>query len=224
MKKHFSIFLASLVIYSAPAEAKKTPVLAPLELQALQSREFETSKDNLFGAVMTVLQDMGYQVISADVQTGFITAASATQNKTSFLMALAESSASGNTKVTCFLQSMPNGQTKVRLNFLNSRNISSMYGQSSQEDKPIMDVAVYANAWDKIDEALFVMGALQAPVPGGSPGSRELKAAAPVQRSSVPDLPSGSIAGTSLSPSTATLINSMPGPPASSTTSANPRP
>jgi hypothetical protein len=163
MKKYFVFVLAALAAMASPAYAKKAPQLTPMELQGLQSKEFETTKDNLFGAVMTVLQDLGYQVQTADLQTGFVTAVSATQNKTNFLMALGGVAASGNTKVTCFLQSMPSGMTRVRLNFLNSRNTSSAYGQSSQDDKPILDVAVYHNAWEKIDEALFVMGALQAP-------------------------------------------------------------
>ena len=165
MKKLILIILAVFAMSTTPAWAKKAPQLTPMELQALQSREFETTKDNLFGAVMTVLQDLGYQVQTADVQTGFVTAVSATQNKTNFLMALGGMAASGNTKVTCFLQAMPSGMTRVRLNFLNSRNTSSAYGQNSQNDKLILDAAVYHNAWEKIDEALFVMGALQAPTP-----------------------------------------------------------
>ena len=54
MKKFIiaALFVASVSI--VPAEAKKAPQMTPLEMQALQSREFETSKDNLFGAVMTV--------------------------------------------------------------------------------------------------------------------------------------------------------------------------
>lgn len=161
-KKIFSAIAATSFVVANPALAKKAPELTPMELQAIQSREFETNKENLFGAVMTVLQDLGYQVQSADLQTGFITAVSATQNKTNFLMALGGVTASGNTKVTCFLQSMPSGMTRVRLNFLNTKNISSSYGQNSQNDKPILDATIYRNAWEKIDEALFVSGALQA--------------------------------------------------------------
>lgn len=162
MKKVIVVALAASLISATPVMAKKSPQMTPMELQALQSKEFETTKDNLFGAVMTVLQDLGYQVQSADLQTGFITAISATQNKTNFLMAIGGVRASGNTKVTCFLQSMPSGQTRLRLNFLNTKSQSSAYGQSSQDDKPVLDAMVYNNAWEKIDEALFVSGALQA--------------------------------------------------------------
>jgi hypothetical protein len=189
MKKLLILIFSLFALSATPAIAKKAPQLTPMELQALQSREFETSKDNLFGAVMTVFQDLGYQVQTADVQTGFITAVSATQNKTNFFMALGGMSASGNTKVTCFLQAMPSGMTRVRLNFLNSRNTSSAYGQSSQVDKQILDAAVYHNAWEKIDEALFVMGALQATAPAAPPAAPVTEPAVQAPNSPAPATP-----------------------------------
>lgn len=152
--------LAGLAIFAgASAEAKK-PKMTPMELQAIQSREFEVSKDVAFGAVMTVIQDLGYTVESADLASGFITAASPTENKTGFFEALGGMSASGNTVMTAFLLQMPNGMTRIRLNFVNSKSTSSAYGRDSRNDKPILDPAVYSNAWERIDEALFIMGAL----------------------------------------------------------------
>lgn len=174
MKKTVLAVLLSVSVCSVPALAKKAPELTPLQLQSLQSREFETTKDNLFGAVMTVLQDLGYQVQSADVSTGFIAAVSATQNKTNFFEAIGGARSSGNTKLTSFIQAMPSGTTRVRLNFLSSKTTSMQYGQNSQNDKPLLDAAIYNNAWDKIDEALFVMGALEAtptPKPGPLPST-----------------------------------------------------
>jgi len=112
---------AMALLSSGAAEAKKKPTMTPMELQAIQSKEFEVKKDDLFSAVMTVTQDLGYQVESADLQTGFITAASATENKTGFFEAFAGMSSSGNTRMTAYIQQMPNKMSKVRLNFLNSK-------------------------------------------------------------------------------------------------------
>ena len=131
-----------------------------MELQSIQAKEFDTSKEIAFGAVMTVIQDLGYIVESADITSGFITAVSPTENKTNFFTALGGGSSSGNTVMTAFLLQMPNGRTRVRLNFVNTKNSSSAYGRDSRKDKPILDPAVYNNAWERIDEALFVMGAL----------------------------------------------------------------
>lgn len=165
-RNFFGAALAAIVLSfsSIPqiAFAKKAPELTPLELQALQSKEFETSKDNLFGAVMTVVQDLGYQVQSADLQSGFITAISATEQKTNFFEALAGAQSQANTRMTAFIQALPNGMSRVRLNFLYSKSTSMRYGQGMTNDKPVLDAVAYRNAWDKIDEALFVAGALEA--------------------------------------------------------------
>jgi len=169
MKKIALALALGLSINSAPALAAKRPQLTPMELQAIQSKEFETTKDAAFGALMTVIQDLGYTVQSADVNTGFITAASPTENKTGFFDAMAGAAASGNTVMTAFLMQMPSGMTRVRLNFVNSKNLSSGYGQQSRQDKPILDAKVYQTAWEKIDEALFVMGALASSAPKAAP-------------------------------------------------------
>lgn len=156
MIKRFLLALALACSLTTPVLAKKKPALTPLELQAIQSREFETTKDTLFSSVMTVFADLGYQIENADLQTGFITATSATVNKTSFIGALAGVASSGNTRATAFVEKMNNGMSRVRLNFLETKQNSSNYGQQSRNDRPILDPAVYNKAWDKIDEALFV--------------------------------------------------------------------
>lgn len=164
--KKFAIALAlGLSLASTPSYAAKNPNMTPMELQSIQSKEFETNKETAFGAVMTVVQDLGYTVQSADLNSGFITAASPTENKTGFFDAMVGAASSGNTVMTAFILHMPSGMTRVRLNFVNSKNMSSAYGRDSREDKPILDPHVYRTAWDKIDEALFVMGALSSSAP-----------------------------------------------------------
>ena len=159
MTKFLAAVAAASMLATTPALAKE-PKLTPMELQAIQSREFEVTKAMAFGAVMTVIQDLGYTVESADVTSGFITAASPTENKTGILEAFAGMSSSGNTVMTAFLLELPNQRTRVRLNFVNSKESSTAYGRDSRKDKPILEPAIYNNAWERIDESLFVMGAL----------------------------------------------------------------
>jgi hypothetical protein len=167
MKKN--IILLSLAFFAAsasgPVYAKKQPKLTPMELQAIQSKEFQTSKEALFASTMSVFQDLGYTINSAEMQTGFITANSPMANKTNFWGAMAGVASQGMTKATAFIESMPNGYSRIRLNFVNSVQSSSAYGRNSQADKPILDAAPYRAAWEKIDEALFVRNALAAPAP-----------------------------------------------------------
>ena len=49
--------------------------LTPMEIQAMQTREFDADKKVAFGAVMSVIQDLGFTVSGADLETGFIQAA-----------------------------------------------------------------------------------------------------------------------------------------------------
>lgn len=79
------------------------PQLAPLEIQAIQSREFETVKPTAFAAVLSVFQDLGYIVESADKDTGFITAKSPTSGGFSLLTGQTLQSA---TKATAFVEEL----------------------------------------------------------------------------------------------------------------------
>lgn len=163
MLKKIVIATASVALLSGtPVEAKKKPEMTSLELQALQSHEYETTKEILFASVVSVFQDLGYQLSNADLPSGFITASSPMKNKTSIWDALGSSKGSGNTKVTAFVEQMPGGRARVRLNFVNSKTTSGMWGGSSAEDKPIFDPITYKVAWDKIDEAVFTRTATTA--------------------------------------------------------------
>lgn len=146
------------VALALSAGCATTPTASPtaLQVQAYQTKEFETDKSPAFGAVISVFQDLGYIVQSADKDTGFITAYSPSKNTTNIFLALGGSQSSGQTKATAFLEQIRPGFTSVRLNFVNSNKVSSAYGQSSDTDKPIMDPAVYQNAFNKIEDAIFV--------------------------------------------------------------------
>jgi hypothetical protein len=152
--------LVGAAIVATPAEARKAPALTPMELQALQSREYQTSKDQVFSSVVSVFQDLGYQISAADVASGFITAGSASKNKTGFFEALGGMRSSGASRVTAFIETMPSGLTRARLNFMNTKNSSSIYGSSSSKDTPILDPKTYQIAFEHIEEALFERGAL----------------------------------------------------------------
>lgn len=135
-----------------------TPVMeqTPLQLQAVQSREYDANKSVTFAATMSVLQDLGYIIQSADKDTGFITANSAASNSTNFGEALGGFTSNSVTKVTVFIEELRPGMTKVRLNFVNHKASSGSYGQSFNRDTPITDAATYNNALEKIEDAIFV--------------------------------------------------------------------
>lgn len=151
--------LCGLVLSGCAGSARQEPT--SLEIQAFQSREFEATKGEVFGSVMSVFQDLGYIIESADVETGFITSASASQNKTNFWQALNYVSSSGQTKATAFVEPLASGRVRARLNFVDTENKSGRFGQAMSEDTPIMDPAVYKAAFDKIEEALFIRQSME---------------------------------------------------------------
>lgn len=174
MRKLYIACAAALTLASAsPAIAQKKPQLTPMQIQAMQMKEFEAPKPMLFSSVVDVFQDLGYTISSADLASGFITAESATVNKTSLLEAFAEARSSGNTRATAFIEQMPSGMTRVRLNFVASKTMSMQWGQAQKQDTPILDPAVYQRAYEKVDEALFVRGATAAPKPPEAPAAAE---------------------------------------------------
>lgn len=154
--------IAAIMLAGCATTPKATKT--PLEIQALQTHEFNTTKHVAFNAVVSVFQDLGYIVNSANLQTGFITATSPTKNKTGFWDALAQTTVNGKTKATAFVSSAGPSVTKVRLNFVVVSSSSSRYGQSNENDTPILTGKVYQNAFNKIGNAIFVQG-------GGQPAS-----------------------------------------------------
>lgn len=130
--------------------------LTPMQIQAFQTHEFESSKSTAFNSILSVFQDLGYIVDSADKSTGFITASSAAENKTGFWQAAGGTTSSGKTKATAFVEEIRPGLSRIRLNFVDTRNLSSAYGQESQEDTPILDPKPYQVAFDKVGTAVFV--------------------------------------------------------------------
>lgn len=159
-----------------------------MEVQALQSHEFETTKEILFASVVSVFQDLGYQIENADLPSGFITASSATTNKTSFWEAMANQASTGNTRATAYIEQFAGGRAKVRLNFLNTKMSSGLYGQSAKNDKPILDPQTYQIAWEKIDEAIFVRSATKAS-PAAPPSDNTTTTIAPASKSPTTSTP-----------------------------------
>ena len=121
-----------------------------LELQSFQRQEFETTKKIAFASTLSVFQDMGYIIKTADIETGLISASSPTQNMVFF------GSTMKNTEASAFIEEMSPNKTFVRLNFVAVVEQSSGYGMKGKSDKPIMDAKTYQNCFQKIQEGIFL--------------------------------------------------------------------
>lgn len=166
-----SLLLLSCASFNATGAVSE--MIPPMELQAVQAREFNVPRETAFKAVMSVLQDLGYTLQSADIASGFISAVSPAVDTTSPISKfLLGSDSYSEVAVTASFLPMPSGTTRVRLNFVERRAKLELMGKS-RDDRPVLDPDVYEKAWEKVDETLFMLKAtndLSQPVkPGTSP-------------------------------------------------------
>ena len=154
MKKIY-ILLPILFILITGCETTKPKVnLTPLEIQSMQSRSYEHGKDIVFPSVMSVFQDLGYSINSADINTGLITAESAADSDKALKFWLGITKVS-QTKANAFIEEIGN-ETKVRINFVVTKKKSFGYGQTDREDEQILNPQPYQNAFEKIENAIFI--------------------------------------------------------------------
>lgn len=150
MKK---IFIALLVVVlSGCVQQEYKPTKSALELQAIQAKEFETTKNIGFAATLSVFQDLGYVVNSASLETGLINGKSPTNQ--SFVPFVGQ--VMKDVKAIAFVEEITPGRTKVRLNFVNSTSSSSGYGMRGEHDIPIEDGVMYQDVFSKIQQAIFI--------------------------------------------------------------------
>ena len=150
--------LAFVVFASIGLSACETtptkPTMTPLEIQSLQSRDYGAPKEIVFPSVISVFQDIGYTISNADIQTGLISAQSASDSDFASKFWLGVTKVS-QTKATAFIETI-GGKTRARLNFVETKKKSSAYGQTDQEDTPLLNAQLYQNAFEKIENAIFI--------------------------------------------------------------------
>jgi hypothetical protein len=152
----------ALVATGAPA--KKPPQVSGLELQQIQSHSFEASKNVVFASVVTVLQDSGFRIGSADKETGLLTAIGTSERHMTWVPFVGFGSSKKNPVVTAFIEERGQG-TRVRLNFVMAKIKNNQYAANSDEEA-ILDPAVYKDAFEKIDKEVFIRQAENAPTAG----------------------------------------------------------
>ena len=156
-------FLPLITVFSLALAACALPNPAPqktsLEIQAFQSKQFEADKKTAFNSTMSVFQDLGYVVMSASLETGFISAESPLKGADgfkAFLENISNMRSEGKTAVTAFVEEIGPRNTKVRLNFVQKDKQMMDRGQQANHEQPIMDPKVYETAFNKIGDAIFI--------------------------------------------------------------------
>lgn len=154
MKTH-KLLITLLAISFVAGCATTKPSLTPLEIQSMQTRSFEQDRRIVFGSIVSVFQDLGYQIDSADLDTGFITSQSPADSVSNWATIFSGVRQVSQTRATAFVEEV-GSQVNVRLNFLVINKVSGGYGQSDRQDTPIIDPDIYQNAFERIENAVFV--------------------------------------------------------------------
>ena len=135
-------FMAGAGVLELISHQNNQPQLTPLEIQTLQTREYEASKHRVFASVVSVFQDLGYTLSAADEQSGFIKAKSLLRN-------------SHHLNATAFIEAEGN-KTKVRLSFVKVKKLADSDGRFQKNNTQLLEATLYQNAFDKIDSEIFV--------------------------------------------------------------------
>lgn len=163
-----ALFFGVMVV-SLPAHAAKKPALSGLELQQIQSKDFEVGKDVSFPSVMTVLQDEGYRILSADKDTGLITGQGSSKGKLTYNILWGLGNKKRSPVVSAFIEQVGPNVSRIRLSFVMAVTKGGIYGQRSADEEPVTDAAVYTDAFEKISKAIFVRQAMDSPAPADAP-------------------------------------------------------
>lgn len=158
----WALALLAVSAMISPALAKKAPQMSPLALQQMQTRDYEMGKIVSFPSVMTILQDSGYRIQAADKDTGLITATASTNSKMTWAPFVGFGRSKKTPVVSAFIEDRGRG-SRVRLNFVMAKTKNGAYGASWSDEEPIVDAAVYRDAFERIDREIFTRAALYAP-------------------------------------------------------------
>lgn len=160
MKKTLATFLLLAIVAGCSTTPPDTPKTG-LQLQAYQANEFSASKRVAFSATLSVFQDLGFIIDGGDFETGLITATGPTLDTSntvpdwlSILLSGQSLATSRHQRATAYVESMPSGMTRVRLNFVFSTQYAPNAGTVIIE--PIDEPEVYQKTFAEIDKAIFV--------------------------------------------------------------------
>lgn len=164
LKRYLKSSAICVAMVAAPlASAKKAPEMSPLALQQLQARDLETTKEQAFGAVMSVLQDSGYRIQAADKDTGLITGVASTKGKLTYNLFMGFGKSKKSPIVSAFIEQRTPKLARVRLSFVMGKVNSNGYGAGVQDEEPILDPVVYQKAFEQINQTLFIRAGMDAP-------------------------------------------------------------
>lgn len=129
------------------------PQISAVELEALQTREYEADYTQAFAATIGAFQSYGYVVQSADRETGLVIAKTTSDAGINYMTGLTRVEYD---KATAFLEQVAPGRVKIRVSIVKYVSAKSAYGGGGEKEAMRTRPEVYQNIFGKIDQALFL--------------------------------------------------------------------
>ncbi|MDR1433427.1 MAG: hypothetical protein LBI61_03785 [Puniceicoccales bacterium] len=134
-----------------------------VDIQALQTRQFECSYKVAFAAVVDVFQDLGFVIQSSDFTTGLVIAKSNVQSRESLGFSTFKPETKATWDVgTAHVEEVGHNIVSVRVSFVRHKKASYEYGSSSESSFAITDGRFYTNFFEKVDKSIFIRHNLKA--------------------------------------------------------------
>lgn len=152
MNSRFLFFIVILSLAACAAPPKITQ--SQMQIQAYQSHEFETTKRVTFDSTLSVLQDLGFIIESADFETGFMTGKGASDSHYDIWWGAMNE----HTRMTAFVEQRTSSMARVRINIIESEQRKSAWNPAQDviNETGVRDPKVYQEIFEKIDQAIFI--------------------------------------------------------------------
>jgi hypothetical protein len=146
----FYLVIFTLVGCAAPPKVTQSQ----MEIQAYQSHEFEATKRQAFDSTLSVLQDSGFIIQSADYDSGFITGKGTNDSRYDFWWGATNE----HVEMTAFVEQRTSSLSRVRINVVETEQRKSAWNPSQDviDQEGVRDPKTYQELFEKIDQAIFI--------------------------------------------------------------------
>lgn len=127
--------------------------VSSVELQAIQTREFEATEKQAFGAVIATFQDYGYAITSADRETGMVLAKTTADADYSYMTGLTRVEYN---KASAFIEMVDKTRVKIRVSIVKYVSAKGAYGGGGEKEAMRTNPQIYQEIFAKIQHALFL--------------------------------------------------------------------
>lgn len=156
-----SVAAAGGALANSMAGVGEQTTLSVVELRQLQARDLSTTKAAAFASVMTVLLDSGYRVISADLESGLITATSSTTGRLR-LDPMGLSKANQTPMASAYVEERDSNLARVRIVF--SIGTAATGQLASSGERAILEQGIYNTFFSRLEEEVEQRPAATTPI------------------------------------------------------------